>query len=247
MAISATWLEFLREQYPQGSTVKIKELKEKPPRTAHVPIATLDHIDSAGVFHVRLDDGSSLGLILGEDRFSVLPPEPTTLKLYMPLTADLYERNRYGDLEDDSTELDDRDLVDFVGPIMVELLKSRRPEETERGLMHWYHEEDSINRKVCSAALSTEIRGGRLLGVAECRVVGALTPEELETLKEYIVGQAADGQGEDFEQRSIPAADGDEVNVHFWNSGSGWSIQTEQELFGPTPIKRPQTGEMRLG
>ena len=35
-----------------------------------------------------------------------LPPKLTTLKLYMPLTADLYERNEYGDFDDSSTLLE---------------------------------------------------------------------------------------------------------------------------------------------
>lgn len=83
MALNATWLEFLWEQFPQGSKIKISELKEGPLQAESMPLGTLDRIDESGVFHVRLGDGSSLGLVLGEDRFSVLPTEPTTLKLHM--------------------------------------------------------------------------------------------------------------------------------------------------------------------
>ena len=162
----------------------------------------------------------------------MLPPKLTTLKLYMPLTADLYERNEYGDLDDSSTLLEGSELRGYQDQIMAALVKSRMPEETERGIMHWYHKPDSVDRKVRSAVFAVEKRDRQLWGVAECRVAGELSDTEMDTLKEFITGQASDGWCEGFEQREIAVDDGGELYVHFWNSDE-WSIQTEQELFAP--------------
>ena len=225
------WLEFLREQYPKGSRIQLTEMGADPRPIPPGTRGTLDFIDDAGQFEVTWDNGRHLALVIGEDRFTVQPPEPVTLKLYMPLTADFYPRDEWGDVAEESESWDGRTLLDYENIILGALVKDRLPEETERGLMRWYGEQDSLDAKVRSAVFTVETRGGRLWGVAECRVAGELTPGELAELKDFISGQAADGWGEGFEQREIPV-DGGELYVHLWNS-ENWSIQTEGEQFGP--------------
>lgn len=166
-------------------------------------------------------------MVPGEDQFTVLPPEPTLLKLYMPLTGDRYERNGYGDLEEEPYPVSDRELMEQEDAIVSALFRFRVPEEAHRGIMYWYPASDSVNEKVQSVTFQAERRGNRLWGVAECLVVGELTPQELETLKDYVSGQASDGWGEGFEQMEIPMGDGI-LNVHLWNEEQ-WQILTEEE------------------
>ena len=229
--IPKEWLEFLREHFPVGSRIKIRETVGPHPPMEADEVGTLDQIDDGGHFLVDLKGGARLVLVLGEDSFSVLPPELTQLKLYMPLTADFYPRNEWGDIDETGEEWDGRALLDYEAQILSALIREGMPEEAERGLMHWYDKTDSLDVKVRSAVFTVEAREGRLWGVAECRVAGSLTPEELEGLKSYLVGQAADGWGEGFEQREIEV-DGGELYVHLWQPDN-WSIQTEQERFAP--------------
>ena len=83
--VSKEWLDFRRNQFPAGSRIQTWELDD--PRNTLKEARKLDYIDDSGRFHVRQSDGGECVLTLGEEMFSVHPPESTQLKLYMPLTA----------------------------------------------------------------------------------------------------------------------------------------------------------------
>lgn len=232
MDISREMVTFLRKQYPPGTRIRLDNMDDPFAPVPAGMTGTVEHIDDAGQFHMRWDNGRTLALIPGVDSFTVLPPQLSVMKLYMPLTADLYARNEWGDMPEEPELLSGRELFPYEDNIRSALVKYRMPEEVTRGLMNWYNKPDSVNNKVRSVTFGAELRGGQLWGVAECQLWHNLSAAELTTLKDFIAGQAADGWGEGFEQREIAIGHGSELYVHLWQDHD-WSIQTEQERFCP--------------
>lgn len=124
---------------------------------------------------MKWNNGRALALIPGVDSFTVLPPELSMTKLYMPLTAELYEPDVYGNMQEEPELLTGHDLTAYEDHIRSALVKYRMPEETARGIMHWYDELDSLNDKVRSVTFDVERRDGKLWCIAECQISGELS------------------------------------------------------------------------
>ena len=231
MKFEQEWVQFFREQYPIGSRIRLREPENKEQGLRPGMMGTLKEIDDDGRFTICWDNGNISQLMPGRDSFRVQPPEAVTMKLYMPLQVEVFRHDYWGGYDDEGTELTDGEILEHEAAIVQAMTDEQCDEETERGIMHWYGEDDSLDEKVRSVFFTAEERDGKLWGVAKCRIAGELTSVELEDLKDYISGQASDGWGEGFEQREIQTDDGD-IYVHLWNYGDDWSIQTEDECFG---------------
>ena len=87
MNVNRELLAFLRKQYPVGTRVRLDSMQDPYAPVEAGTTGKLDCIDDAGQFHMKWDNGRTLALIPGVDSFTVLPPELSMMKLYMPLTA----------------------------------------------------------------------------------------------------------------------------------------------------------------
>ena len=118
-----------------------------------------------------------------------------TLRLYAPLTGRIFEPDENGDMTDMYGEiLYGSQMTEYLDDISEFMERMQDvPAEAERGLMAYYDEPDGVNEKVLSLKVKIECRDGELWGVAECRVRGELTPEELDALKQFTLGEYSDG------------------------------------------------------
>ena len=110
-------VKFIKEQYPPGTRIRLGSMSDPYAPVTPGTEGIVDVVDDDGQLHMKWDNGRTLALIPGEDSFTVLPPKLETLKLYMPLTADSYEPNKYGDLDENGVTLEGEELRGYESQI----------------------------------------------------------------------------------------------------------------------------------
>ena len=163
-------VKLLREQFPPGTRIRLDSMMNDPQPIPKGMTGTVQGIDDAGQLLMEWDNGRGLSLVPGEDDFTVVKPQK--LKLYMPLALGYYEKNDWGDYEDEEVTLSDDDAVGYADTITGALERESKFLNTPRGFMEYYNRSDGIDAKVRSLFLKTEARNGKRWGVAGLMVYG---------------------------------------------------------------------------
>lgn len=148
--------------------------------------------------------------------------EPVTEVFYSFLSGKIIDSDGY------ESPLDGRYLQRYYNREIKEALElDRIADETD--MAEFFADDDSIKEKLTSVKWSVESFDGQLFGRIECSLKEALTDSETEVLRNWILGQNADGYGEHFEQTTIDTPEG-ELYVSFCRNGHDYSVLMRDEL-----------------
>lgn len=170
---------------------------------------------------VLYDQYGSMNEVVAAVRQMTQDAGPVKAVFFCPLVGNIDE----GD--GDMFTVGDSYLADSVDEIADAL--NRYTANDENDMATYYNKDDGVSEKLTSAVWSVELYGDRLFGRIDCSLKEALTAEETEALRDWIIGQCSDGLCEGFEQQPIDTMDG-ELFVSFWNSGDDYAMMTEDEF-----------------
>lgn len=147
---------------------------------------------------------------------------PAKLSFYCPLKGQINQWD--GDMEDtcNGTLLENQEKIEAL------LEEEQQPEDGD--MAHYLvGDNPELYRKLYLAEFCVEEIGGELYGRIDCWFTQRPSEEEIDYLREEIIGQAADGFGEHFEQQPIRIDEGD-LLVSFWDCGDDYFMYTEDEM-----------------
>lgn len=70
-------VEGLKRRYPEGTRIRLNQMNDPYHPVEPGTMGTVKCVDDAGTVHIVWDNGRALGLIPGEDSFSVVEQEET--------------------------------------------------------------------------------------------------------------------------------------------------------------------------
>ena len=170
---------------------------------------------------ILYDQYGSMNEVVAAVRQMTQDAGPVKAVFFCPLVGNIDE----GD--GDMFTVGDSYLADSEDEIADAL--NRYTANDENDMATYYNKDDGVSEKMTSAVWSVELHGDKLFGRIDCSLKEALTAEETENLRDWLIGQCSDGLCEGFEQQPIDTMDG-ELFVSFWNSGDDYAMMTEDEF-----------------
>ena len=174
---------------------------------------------------------------LTHNTIDVTKRDLTETKFYCPLKTMIDDEEN-----SDFAEISSRCYTRYASEINEYILDDIKYDEeaVERGLAAYFRSEN-LDKKVYSIIPKVEDRDGDLYGVFVIKSYGELDKTELIDITQELIGQAADGWGEGFEQHSITLGD-DEVYISFWNSDDDYFLKIESEAFPEQNLEQTMGG-----
>ena len=143
---------------------------------------------------------------------------------YCPLVARVYPRDEYGGYD----EYPDDYVGDFLVQYEDKIRKLIKQEELHgENLAMYFAGSDGAVSKLKEIHFGTQNVDGVLYGKIRVELTETLTEEEDAEIKEFLIGQCADGFVEGLEQREIEIPEGI-MYVSFWNADDYFLLNEEE-------------------
>ena len=140
--------------------------------------------------------------------------QDVTKYYYCPLVARVYPRDEYGGYD----EYPDDYGGDFLMQYEDKIRKLIKQEELRgENLAMYFAGSDRVVSKLKEIHFGTQNVDGIIYGKIRVELTEQLTEEEDNEIREFLIGQCADGFGEGLEQREVEIPEGI-MYVSFWNA-----------------------------
>ena len=143
---------------------------------------------------------------------------------YCPLVARVYPRDEYGGYDEYPDDYDGDYLTQYEDKIR-KLIKQE--ELCGENLAAYFAGSDGAVSKLKEIHFGTQNVDGIIYGKIRVELTERLTDEENAEIKEFLIGQCADGLGEGLEQREIEIPEGI-MYVSFWNADDYFMLGEEE-------------------
>lgn len=156
---------------------------------------------------------------------------------YCPLVARVYPRDEYGGYDEYPDDYDG----DFLAQYEDKIRKLIKQEELRgENLATYFAGSDGAVSKLKEIHFGTQNVDGVLYGKIRVELTETLTEEEDAEIKEFLIGQCADGFGEGLEQREVEIPEGI-MYVSFWNADDYFMLGEEEFDKHLIEMKRDQS------